>query len=96
MNGSVKVKAPRGFKRGVATMEMVIVVLLVAVACVVAVVCVNRALVRDADVMQLGLTGQAGTAAKALSCPQKGYRKQVADDVKEQLKFAKDMSKLPE
>lgn len=81
-------------KRGATTMEYVLIALLVAVACLVAVVCVNRAFVRDADVVQLSVSGQPGVAAKAIGCPNEGYRVQVADDVKESVKFAKDISNL--
>lgn len=86
----------RKCRRGAVSMEYILVGVLVAVACLVAVVCVNRALVRDTDVMQLSATGQIKSAAKAISCPQEGYRVQVADDVKESMKFAKDVSKLPD
>ena len=91
-----KIARFRKCRCGAVSMEYILVGVLVAVACVVAVVCVNRALVRDTDVLQLSATGQIKSACKAISCPKEGYRVQVADDVKESMKFAKDMSNLSE
>lgn len=84
------------FRRGAVMMETVIVCVLIAAACMVAVVVFGRAIFRNTDVMNKGVTGRGEAAATALSCPQEGYRKQAEDDIKEAVKFAGEFSDTKE
>ena len=79
-------------ERGAATMEMVIVCVLIAVACLVGVVVFSRMLLRDTAVMGRGVAGEGKRAGTALSCPNEGYRKQLKDDVMEAQKYQKEFS----
>lgn len=79
-------------ERGAASMEMVIICVLIAVACLLGVIVFGRALMRNTGVMGEGLSGQGERAGKALSCPNEGYRKQHEDDIKEAVKYQKEFS----
>ena len=81
-------------KRGAASMEMVIVCVLIATVCLVAVAVLGRAIFRNTDVMNKGVTGQGNRAATAVSCPKEGYRKQAEDDIKESDKFVREFSDI--
>lgn len=84
------------FRRGAVMMETVIVCVLIAAACMVAVVVFGRAIFRNTDVMNKGVTGRGDAAATALSCPKEGYRKQAEDNIKEAVKFAGEFSDTKE
>ena len=79
-------------KRGAVSMEMVVICVLIAAACLVGVVVFGRALFRNTDVMDKGVTGQGSRAATALSCSDEGYRKQASDDIKEAVNYNKEFS----
>lgn len=81
-------------KRGAATMEMVVICVLIAAACLVGVIVFGRAIFRNTDVMNKGVSGQGEQAGKAMSCPKEGYRKQAEDDIKEAVKYNKEFSDL--
>ncbi|MBQ7190317.1 MAG: hypothetical protein IJR99_12980 [Kiritimatiellae bacterium] len=91
---SMRSSKMRNRQRGVTTMEMVIICVLVSAVTLVAIIALGRAIFRDTDVMEKAVVGDAGTATEAVSCPKKGYKVQATDDIDQAQKFAKEMSKV--
>lgn len=75
-------------RRGGALMEYVIVALLIAAACLVGVVVFGRGVIRNADIMNKGVTGRGARAGEAAET----YRADAGADVKEAEKFPKEFS----
>ena len=73
-------------------MEMVVISVLIAAACVIAVVVFGRTIVRNADLMDKGVSGRGNRAGEA----SEQYRKDAADDIKEAVKFAGEFSDTKE
>ena len=73
-------------------MEMVIICVLIAAACVIAVVVFGRTVVRNTDLMDKGLVGRGNRAGEA----SEQYGKDVADDMKEAVKFTGEFSDTKE
>ena len=92
MNIEYKKNGEHARERGAASMEMVVICVLIAVACLVGVVVFGRAIFRNTDVMNKGVSGQGEGAGTALSCPKEGYRKQANDDVSEDVKYNREFS----
>ena len=90
MNSDNKKNRVHAFERGAVSMEMIIICVLIAAVCLVGVIALGRAMFRDTDVINKAVRGD--DPAKAISCPDEGYRKQAEDDIGEADKFSKQMS----
>lgn len=75
-------------RMGAATMEYVIIAILIAAACLVGVIVFNRAIIRNGDVANKALVGRGTRAGEAADV----YRKDTEEDLKEAAKFPGEFS----